>query len=74
VRLGGDGDCSTVAGASGGAGESGWSVSVTLLLAVLAGHAAVLTCAESLFAHKITKTPVLEGLSAPSGPEDDSEV
>jgi hypothetical protein len=46
-------------------------VSVTVLLAVLAAHKVFLTCAESLLAHMITKTPVLDSLSAPPyGPDD----
>jgi hypothetical protein len=72
----GDGSLTGAGGTTGGtaAGTSGWSVSVTLLLAVLAGHAVLLTCAESLFAHKITKTPVLEGVGEPTGPEEGRDV
>eukprot|EP00879_Flechtneria_rotunda_P011350 GHRR01011855.1.p1 GENE.GHRR01011855.1~~GHRR01011855.1.p1 ORF type:complete len:380 (+),score=62.77 GHRR01011855.1:1448-2587(+) len=40
----------------------GWQpVTVTHLLITLAAHALMLTCVESLLAHKITKTPVLQG-------------
>jgi len=46
-------------------------VGVTLLLCVLAAHAVVLTCSESLFAHMLTKTPVLEGLTAPEPEGED---
>jgi hypothetical protein len=55
-----------------GEGSSGVSVSVTLLLAVLAAHKVLLTCAESLFAHMVTKTPVLQSLDAPEGPQDEA--
>lgn len=53
---------------------SGASVSVTLLLAVLAAHKVLLTCAESMLAHMITKTPVLESLDAPEGPQLEEEA
>jgi hypothetical protein len=52
-------------------GGVGGGVSVTVLLAVLAAHNVLLTCAESVFAHMITKTPVLDSLSASrDGPRD----
>jgi hypothetical protein len=55
----------------GGMPYLGRGVSVTVLLAVLAAHKVFLTCAESVFAHMITKTPVLDSLSAPpDGPDD----
>ena len=54
----------------GGLPYLGRGVSVTVLLAVLAAHKVLLTCAESVFAHMITKTPVLESLNAPDGPDD----
>jgi hypothetical protein len=44
-------------------------VSVTLLLALLAGHAVVLTLSETLFAHMVTKTPLVGGMDAPEGPQ-----
>jgi hypothetical protein len=60
----------------GGLQDSG--VSVTLLLALLAGHAVVLTLSESLFAHMVTKTPLFGGMDAPTGtwPErqDEDEI
>lgn len=61
---------SVVGIAFGGKGHIEGRVTVTMLLAVLAAHKVVLTCAESLFAHMITKTPVLESLSAPDGPAE----
>jgi hypothetical protein len=61
---------------SGGGGVKGLldnGVSVTLLLALLAGHAVVLTLSESLFAHMVTKTPLVGGMDAPEGPEGQAE-
>ncbi|KAF6261942.1 hypothetical protein COO60DRAFT_1458844 [Scenedesmus sp. NREL 46B-D3] len=49
-------------------------VSATLLLLLLAGHAVVLTLSESLFAHKVTKTPLVRGMDAPEGPGLEDEV
>jgi hypothetical protein len=64
------------AAGSGGRGLEGLlgnGVSVTLLLALLAGHAVVLTLSESLFAHMVTKTPLVGGMDAPEGPEGQAE-
>jgi hypothetical protein len=62
---------SWVTAGSGGdvsAGGGSVGVSVSLLLGLLAAHAVVLTCCESLFAHLITKTPVVSAApEAPSG-------
>ena len=54
--------------------EPGSSVSVTVLLCVLATHAVVLTCSESFFAHMLTRTPVLEGLHAADGDDEGQEL
>lgn len=60
------------------AGDDVAGVSVTLLLWVVAVHAVVLTFAESVFAHMLTKTPMLDsgvggggdGDAAPGGDGD----
>lgn len=48
-------------------------VTVTMLLGGLAAHAVTLTCAESVFAHLITKTPAVQGLDASDDDEADPE-
>lgn len=50
-------------------------LSVTALLLLLAAHAVILTLSESLFAHKITKMPIVAGLAASTDAEaDDTET
>eukprot|EP00882_Tetradesmus_deserticola_P008029 GHRQ01008458.1.p1 GENE.GHRQ01008458.1~~GHRQ01008458.1.p1 ORF type:complete len:479 (+),score=171.28 GHRQ01008458.1:521-1957(+) len=64
-------------GVFGSFGLSGWlgdGVSVTLLLSLLAGHSVLLTLSESLFAHMVTKTPLVGGMDAPEGPGREDEV
>jgi hypothetical protein len=53
--------------------EGGGGFGVTLLLGLLAAHNVLWTCSESLFAHMLTKTPVIESLTAPDGPAEGVE-
>ncbi|WIA14454.1 hypothetical protein OEZ85_002979 [Tetradesmus obliquus] len=57
--------------------DSSGSISVTLLLSLLAGHAVLLVLTETLFAHMITKTPLVGGADGgndtPQGPAQEED-
>jgi hypothetical protein len=63
-RMGGEGGGGLIGSRMGV--EGGGGVGVTLLLGALAAHNVLWTCSESLFAHMLTKTPVIESLTAPA--------
>lgn len=58
----------------GAGGEDAHPFGVSLLLWALAAHATTLVCCESLFAHMLTKTPVLEALGGTGGDSDNQEA